>query len=340
MTTHRKTVTSVSLDVPRLLLTYAAGLGIDRDAVCQSIDLNAASLQTPDGHITLDQFHALWAEVAHRTNDPVLGIHFGEAVTDYAGSHILLGIMMNCRTLHDALGCFCRYHGLITDEAPPELLHENRHTVFRLGDTTVQSTDYLDAVLAMLTVIIRRLTENRVQPVEVHLRRTPPSNVTEYQRIFNIPLRFEQPYGELVFDRDSLSTTIFVANATFREALEHVAQHMMAQLTPATTWTRRTGSTMAEFLERGDLPRLPAVAQVLAISPRHLQNKLRLEGTSFQLLLDSVRRQMALDCLNQTEMTLCEIAFLVGFADQSAFNHAFRRWTGKSPQKYRLLRVG
>jgi AraC-like DNA-binding protein len=68
---------------------------------------------------------------------------------------------------------------------------------------------------------------------------------------------------------------------------------------------------------------------------RNLQLKLKEEGTSFRILLDEVRKQIAIGYLKDGSESICEIALLLGFADQSAFHHAFKRWTGKTPGEYR-----
>jgi AraC-like DNA-binding protein len=68
---------------------------------------------------------------------------------------------------------------------------------------------------------------------------------------------------------------------------------------------------------------------------RSLQNKLSREGTTFQQLLDYSRKEMAKQYLKNPEMTLCDTAFMLGFSEQSAFNHAFKQWTGKTPKQYR-----
>ena len=77
------------------------------------------------------------------------------------------------------------------------------------------------------------------------------------------------------------------------------------------------------------------VAAELAIGGRQLQNRLRAEGTSYRQLLDQVRKGIALDVLERADVSIYDVAFLVGFAQQSAFTHAFRRWTGLSPGEYR-----
>jgi AraC-like DNA-binding protein len=67
-----------------------------------------------------------------------------------------------------------------------------------------------------------------------------------------------------------------------------------------------------------------------------LQNKLREEGTTYRTVLDELRQETALHYLERQDVPIVDVAFLLGFSEQSAFNHAFRRWTGTSPQQYRM----
>src|SRR5512136_2823532 len=122
----RKHTASVSLDLPRLLLKHAAGMGIDAGQACQQIGLDAATLQNPKGRMSFDQFDALWEVVACQANDPNFGLHFGESAPGYSSGHLLLAVMVNCATLGEALERFCRYHGLLADGALPELRDEGQ----------------------------------------------------------------------------------------------------------------------------------------------------------------------------------------------------------------------
>jgi AraC-like DNA-binding protein len=64
-----------------------------------------------------------------------------------------------------------------------------------------------------------------------------------------------------------------------------------------------------------------------------LQRRLRQEGTSYQSLLDEIRRELALDYLRDGKHSIADVAFLLGFSDQSNFTRAFRRWTGTTPRQ-------
>jgi AraC-like DNA-binding protein len=75
-------------------------------------------------------------------------------------------------------------------------------------------------------------------------------------------------------------------------------------------------------------------------SQRASQKRLHDEGRSFQHLHDFVRRDAALAALHDPSNSLSDIADMLGFADQSAFQRAFKRWTGQTPHQTRLARAG
>jgi AraC-like DNA-binding protein len=77
------------------------------------------------------------------------------------------------------------------------------------------------------------------------------------------------------------------------------------------------------------------VAETLHMSVRSLQRKLKEVGTTFRTLLDTVRKDLASTYVHDPDIELAEVAFLLGFSDQSTFSRAFRRWTGHSPSEVR-----
>jgi len=77
------------------------------------------------------------------------------------------------------------------------------------------------------------------------------------------------------------------------------------------------------------------VASDLFLSTRKLQRLLHFEDTSFIVLLNRIRQDLAERYIKDKNMDLTEIAFLLGFSEQSTFSRSFKRWTGISPTKYR-----
>ena len=97
----------------------------------------------------------------------------------------------------------------------------------------------------------------------------------------------------------------------------------------------RVERVVLEALPRGT-PTLGAVAEALGIGERTLARRLAGEGASFRRIVDELRRDMATGYLADPELSLAQIAYLLGYAEQSAFTSAFRRWTGRSPRRFRV----
>lgn len=71
------------------------------------------------------------------------------------------------------------------------------------------------------------------------------------------------------------------------------------------------------------------------MSPRTLQRRLGEHGVVFNDLLDTMRFAVARSYLAQGDIAGTEVAYLLGFAEQSSFNRAFKRWSGQTPTEYR-----
>jgi AraC-like DNA-binding protein len=72
------------------------------------------------------------------------------------------------------------------------------------------------------------------------------------------------------------------------------------------------------------------------LSERTLQRRLEAEGTSFQRLVDDTRRELARQYFDQTDTSLADAAYLLGFGDRSSLFRASKRWFGTSPRHYRI----
>jgi AraC-like DNA-binding protein len=89
------------------------------------------------------------------------------------------------------------------------------------------------------------------------------------------------------------------------------------------------------------LPKGAAKAKVIAtdlgVSERTMTRQLAALGSSFNDVLDEIRKQLALKYVSETDLSLRQVAFLLGYANQPAFNLAFRRWTGHAPRELRQM---
>jgi AraC-like DNA-binding protein len=101
------------------------------------------------------------------------------------------------------------------------------------------------------------------------------------------------------------------------------------------TIASRAREACTEELRAQRGPTLSSIAKVLAVSDRTLQRRLADEGTSFGAVLDDARSALARAFIRDREVSLAEVAWLLGFSDQSTFTRAFKRWTGAAPGEWR-----
>jgi AraC-like DNA-binding protein len=90
---------------------------------------------------------------------------------------------------------------------------------------------------------------------------------------------------------------------------------------------------------RDDAPGIEVVADHLSMSVRSLQMKLKEEGTSYQKILNSLRKNLAIAYLRETSVSKGEIAHMLGFSEISVFSRTFKKWTGKSPSEYQATQM-
>jgi AraC-like DNA-binding protein len=147
-------------------------------------------------------------------------------------------------------------------------------------------------------------------------------------------LRFNAPVNALLFAPTDVTLSLPTANAQLAVVHERIASEHLQRRDHDQT-CHRTRAVIIRHLQDGE-PRRPKIATVLGISERTLQRRLTAEGTSFQLLLDDTRRELARHYLGQKTVSLADIAYLLGFSDQSSFFRASRRWFGRSPRDYRV----
>lgn len=191
-----------------------------------------------------------------------------------------------------------------------------------------------DIVLGSMIVISRQGTGEHLIPRQVHFTHPPPKDRTDYDKLFQCELIFNAPQNMLVFDKSILKVPLLKADRYLNAVLERQAVELLEQVPTAPSLRHEVRELIASELQAGN-PTAKWIAHRLGLSTRTLRRRLHDEGTSYQYLLDSVRQQVALKNIRNPSTPLHVIATQLGFSGPSAFNKAFRRWTGSSPEQYR-----
>jgi AraC-like DNA-binding protein len=142
---------------------------------------------------------------------------------------------------------------------------------------------------------------------------------------------------ELVFDARLLDLPVPKADPALAALLQRNAQALLGPAIADCTFAGEIRRVLSKVSAPGDL-QLAVVARKVGTSARTLQRRLAEEGSSFHELVRETRSTLAKNYLRKGELAICEIAYLLGFSQPSAFHRAFQRWTGMTPRTFRNSR--
>lgn len=311
--------------------------GVEAEELYRAVGFDPALLIDPDNRIPFSQFVAFYESGARLTGDDAFGLHMGERVEPELFD-VLGYAVINSPTFGEAINRLIRYHSIWSDGA-----------VYNLDISGTQARltyEYLDGVidgrrhdremtLSILVSFARRGTGVDWTPRELSFQHSKPQSISEHERIFRSPLHFGRPVNELIFDSSLLALPMMKADPGLCLILDRHAQELLARRPRVGGLVNQVRQLLGEAFDTGGDPKVETIAQQMGISLRTLQRRLKEEGTSHQDLLDEMRRELSRRYLQEPKLAICEVAYLLGFSEPSAFHRAFRRWTGVTPKEFR-----
>lgn len=303
--------------------------------LCRQHGLDLQSMLLPATRCPANQVSALWDIALSHCDDPAIGLSaarsFKPVTFDAMGY-----AMMSSANLHDALQRGIRYSRIVGDVTTARLtplvagmrldLHWN------VGQVAAPRQQFEFTALLLLT-FFRWMAGRPLRPLAVGLAHPVPLDRRPYDKAFGCPLVFDAPQYSFSFAHADLMAPLSTANAQLAELHSRYAEERLEQLDGGQT-TSCVRKLMLQGLPDGE-PTRASVAGALSMSPRTLQRRLQDEGTSFHQLLDVTRRNLAERYLASHAVALAEAACLLGFADQSTFTRAVKRWFKQPPQQMR-----
>lgn len=160
-----------------------------------------------------------------------------------------------------------------------------------------------------------------------------PRAPAAFEAYFGIPVTLGERY-EIVFVAEDAKRPFLTTNASMWAFLELVLHRRLADLDERTPMSERVSAALHELLPSGR-GQIGDLARALGVSTRTVQRRLGEENTTFRDVLDETRSRLAQHYLQQTQLTIAEVAFLIGYDDPNSFYPAFRSWTGLTPQAAR-----
>jgi len=327
----------VSVRVVRGSLAAMAAAGQDVAGLVADLGLEPRQLQEVDGYLPERVWRDLWIEVERRTGDGCAGIHAAEHV-EWGHFDVVDYAIAASGDLASALRLFTRYFRILntaTEFVLTETTDGLRVERWMAGDEALSMPRHAAEFSLACTVLrFRQVSARNWVPALVTLRHRAPSEVDEYRRLFACEVRFGCPQDGFVVRRDDLAVPMKAADPALAALVERHARDLLERLPRGRACVDELRRVLARELAGGS-PTIERAAGALGLGRRSLQRRLAEESATFSGVLDQLRRELAQSYLRSSGMSIGEIGFLLGYSDVTAFQRAFKSWTGRSPGAYR-----
>jgi AraC-like DNA-binding protein len=327
----------VSARVIRGSLAGMVAAGQDAEGLLADLGLDPQQLRDVDAYLPQRVWRDLWSEVERRTGDACAGIHAAERVA-WGNFDVIDYAIATSATLASALRVFARYFRVLnsaTEYVPAETADGLRLERWMTGDETLAMPRHAaEFSLACSVLRLRQVSARDWMPALVTLRYPSPPDEDEYRRLFACDVRFGEARDSFVVRRADLATPMRSADPALGALVERHARDLLDRLPRGGACVDELRRVLARELAGGE-PTIERAAAALGVSRRSLQRRLADAGASFSAVLDHMRRELAQSYLRSSEMSIGEIGFLLGYSDVTAFQRAFKNWTGQAPGAYR-----
>ncbi|MCP5269108.1 MAG: AraC family transcriptional regulator ligand-binding domain-containing protein [Zoogloeaceae bacterium] len=317
-----------------LLLVRGAKARIGHDLVAEL----GLDQRTDSGWVDGKQLFSIWKALEQRSGDINLGLHLGEVKGAFPASNVLFAAMLASPSVGCALQRLCRYHAVVADLVQPTLITSGKSAVLTWQSQPALHRQQAECIASLAVSILRQLAE-RPLDLRVTFTHPRPTSIREHERIFGRNLTFGAPELAVFFPAELLTVPVAPHSRELLVVLDGYAEQLLSRARSEETTTSKVIRLLGLAIGDGQ-PVLARIASQMGMSGRVLQSKLRSDGTSFQKLLNKVRMEKASHLLTEGALQVSEVAFLVGYSDQCAFNHAFKRWTGHTPYSFRQSKQG
>jgi AraC-like DNA-binding protein len=334
-----KPIPLIRLNMITPIIQFLEGIGSPIEKRMEQVNVPLAALATPETPLPVMMLLQFIHQAADREGIENLGVAMYNAVSITDTGMFGALISQSC-TLYEALKRTCEISRLAMSEAGDKvwLIEEVDQVWFCQSFPFYQPNDvYINhsifySLLLQLSVV-RQALGDRWQPSELHLPTAPSPALAAAAQLWDTRIHYYKPFTAIQIPRDVLATPM-VQTSTTRTTADQSDLQTWQATAPALDFVGSLEQTVSTLLLE-EYPSIELTADVIGTSIRSLQRSLSQQGLTYSRLMDKVRYQKAISLMADAEIPLIEVAYALGYSEPANFSHAFKRWSGVSPRKFR-----
>ena len=309
---------------------FSQTLGLDPISMLARAGLPENILEQTEGVISYTRFLRLLELSAIESGDSLFGLKFGL----YQGVSVLgplLYLIRNCQTFGDAMKELQQFFHLHMGAAQIEFSQygELSQLAYKVHNSDQEGLNQgMELALGVGYQLLRTLLGKQWQAKAIYFEHYPHNSAKQYQKLLGKAPFFQHEESAIVFESIWLNAPLKDADPELHLVIRRHLNSMEAlnnqELTEFVAYLLRN------LLAQGQA-NIDNICQCMAISKRTLQRRLAEHDTSFKLILDDTRKNMAQRYLDGSRLQLSQLSDLLGYASLSAFTRAYIRWHGHAP---------
>lgn len=323
-----------TLHVTTMLLEHFAGHAeATRQVLLHGSGIREDELGNPDVRIT-----RLQEQQVCRNGLPFcaeLGLELGRHM--HVSAYGLIGYAaLSSNTFGEAWRLLLQYPALLGTYFHLELTVEGELAWISASDYCIRDdleVFNVEMCLASLKLVCEDLLGRPLLPNAAQFCHAPPGYADQYARSFGCARQFEAPRNAFAFPASLLQQRLPLADPVTNADIRDRCRRLNAEFSNRQLWLERVRQLL--LVNLAEPPALVQLAGQLHCSPRSLRRHLQALGTSYQGLLDDLRFSRAKQLLDEHDLPICRVAEALGFSETASFRHAFQRWSGIAPSRYR-----
>jgi len=320
----------------RLAIARLQSAGVPVAPLLRRAGLTPEVIADPEERLSVRSQVALLDQAAIALKDDCFGFTLARDF-DPRELGLLYYVMASSQTLGDALKRVARY-SQITNEALVVRYQEGKRLIINLSYSGVprhSERHQIEFCMFAVLRICRMLTGQNLVPQSFSIAHYRSEGISEMARFVGTKVDFGADKDEFSLNVDARELPLIHSDTHLNDLLLKYCEAALADRRGDMSKLRtRVENAISSVLPHGRVL-VEDVARSLGMSKRTLARRLSDEGLNFTEILQQLRRDLAVRYLDDRKLHVSKIAWLLGFHEVSAFTHAYKRWTGKTPREMR-----
>ncbi|WP_223787307.1 AraC family transcriptional regulator [Marinicella meishanensis] len=330
MSNDGKTISVIFLNA---LIQYLYKHQVDVDDFLIKHSTSLQVIEDVNTRIPINTYRDLYHDAAEILNEDLLGFNIGKSIKPrFLG--VLGFAMITAKNLYEAMNLHLRFNNVIGTYADSEIITGKNHVEIIYRDSNSSYSQIInEKSITSWIAFGRQIIGNEYSPIVINFRFPNNGFKETYQNYFQCKVNFNASESSIVIDKNLLELPNIEYEPLSHNVLKNKVSEDSNKIHAKDAFFKQLDLIVINQLKYGE-PNLEDLSKRLKVNQDQIQKKLKNYDLTYSAYLESLRKNLSLRYIKNKNMSMCEIAFSLGFAEQSSFTRAFRRWFGMSPTSY------